>query len=414
MRCFAIFTILLMSIGLYSCKDSEGTISDSPISENGQDRDSDVITGDDYTYHLPVIFHVLYKDATNKSQYIAHSRFKELLGNVNELYQGDVYNNNLDTIASENIHVIFELAEKNEDGKKLGTPGVEYIKISDDSIDCNKFMHNKEYAKYVWNPNDYINVMVYCFKQTDAESTTLGISNLPYAVAGYPAIEGLTDGKNYPLNKPSGFPYCISLNAIYVDQKYEGTRYTTDKHNKNYVYNSADPNATLAHELGHYLGLFHAFTELDEEEGTKTAEVDSCKDTDYCSDTPSYNRDAYLSWLTKFIKDAQAEKPDTQFVLKQLVKRSNNKEEEWQADNMMDYSICYNIRFTAQQANRMRQVLYYSPLIPGPKKARPSTRAWTEMPTEENDLPIVLAKERTIKTKDIKTIIIPNKKTRKR
>ena len=40
----------------------------------------------------------------------------------------------------------------------------------------------------------------------------------------------------------------------------------------------------------------------------------------------------------------------------------------------------------------MRQVLYYSPLIPGPKKVRPTTRALSELPTEEGELPIVLAK----------------------
>lgn len=69
----------------------------------------------------------------------------------------------------------------------------------------------------------------------------------------------------------------------------------------------------------------------------------------------------------------------------------------------MDYSICYSMRFTPDQAYRIRQVLYYSPLIPGPKKARTTTRAWNEMPEEEFDLPNVLAKGRTIRLKDIQT-----------
>lgn len=100
--------------------------------------------------------------------------------------------------------------------------------------------------------------MVYTFKKTSNDSETLGISNLPYQVKGYPEIEGLANGKNYPLNKPGNFPYCVSLNAAYIDKSFEGTRYTTDKNKKGYIYNTADPNATLAHELGHYLGLFHA------------------------------------------------------------------------------------------------------------------------------------------------------------
>ena len=400
MKYFTIFVIILTALGLGSCKDSDITIGDSPISSNGQDRDSDIITGDDYVYHLPVIFHVFYKDSKNPKQYISSTRLKELLSNVNELYQGNVYNISLDTIESENIHVLFELAEKDANGKKLSTPGVEYIKINEDSIDCEDFMNSKTYAKYSWNQNDYINVMVYSFKNTDHTSVTLGISNIPYKVAGYPDIEGLT--KNYPLNKPGSFPYCVSLNAIYVDKKYEGTRYTTDKHQQNYQYNTADPNATLAHELGHYLGLFHTFSEKAGKKD-KSEAADDDDDSDYCEDTPSYNRIAYGKWLTQYMEEARKINKDTAFTVKQLAKRTNTKGKEWQADNLMDYSICYSMRFTPDQAYRMRQVLYYSPLIPGPKKARTSTRAWNEIPEEEFDLPNILAKGRTIKLKDIQT-----------
>lgn len=187
---------------------------------------------------------------------------KEILNNVNELFQGDVYNVNLDTTASENVHVVFELAQKDANGKTLSTPGVEYIKVSNSTFDCEQFMKDKNKAQYSWNQNDYINIMVYTFKKTSNDSETLGISNLPYQVKGYPEIEGLANGKNYPLSKPGNFPYCVSLNAAYIDKSFEGTRYTTDKGNsKGYIYNTADPNATLAHELGHYLGLFHAFSE---------------------------------------------------------------------------------------------------------------------------------------------------------
>lgn len=343
MKYFTIFVIILTALGLGSCRDSDITIGDSPISSNGQDRDSDIITGDDYDYHLPVIFHVFYKDSKNPKQYISSTRLKELLSNVNELYQGNVYNISLDTIESENIHVLFELAEKDANGKKLSTPGVEYIKINEDSIDCEDFMNSKTYAKYSWNQNDYINVMVYSFKNTDHTSVTLGISNIPYKVAGYPDIEGLTNSKNYPLNKPGSFPYCVSLNAIYVDKKYEGTRYTTDKHQQNYQYNTADPNATLAHELGHYLGLFHTFSEKAGKKD-KSEAADDDDDSDYCEDTPSYNRIAYGKWLTQYMEEARKINKDTAFTVKQLAKRTNTKGKEWQADNLMDYSICYSMR----------------------------------------------------------------------
>lgn len=387
MKHLLLFLMLMSTFGLLSCKDSDGIIGDSPITENGQDRDNDIITGDDYVYHLPVIFHVFYDDPYNKSQYIEYIRLKEILNNVNELFQGDVYNVNLDTTASENVHVVFELAQKDANGKTLSTPGVEYIKVSNSTFDCEQFMKDKNKAQYSWNQNDYINVMVYTFKKTSNDSETLGISNLPYQVKGYPEIEGLANGKNYPLSKPGNFPYCVSLNAAYIDKDFEGSRYTTDKGNsKGYIYHTADPNATLAHELGHYLGLFHAFSEKTGDK-SNSEEADNDEDTDYCTDTPSYNRVAYTKWYIKKAKeDAKA------LDMRELVKRGNSQGKKWQSDNLMDYSVCYSMRFTPEQVHRMRQVLYYSPLIPDPKKVRPTTRALSELPTEEGELPIVLAK----------------------
>ena len=148
--------IALTVLSFASCKDTEGSIGD-PIISHGQDRDSDIITGDDYVYHLPVIFHVFY---SNTTQYIEYTRLKEILSNVNELYKGDVYNYQMDTVPSENLHILFELAEKDESGKRLSTPGVEYIEVSDSVFDCESFMKDKKYVQYCWDQNDYINVMV--------------------------------------------------------------------------------------------------------------------------------------------------------------------------------------------------------------------------------------------------------------
>ena len=392
--------IIVCTLGLASCKDTEERgISDPYITANGQDRDSDTITGDDYVYHLPVIFHVFY---SNSSQYISASRLKEILDNVNELYAGNVYNQQLDTVASENLHVQFELAEKDESGNRLGTPGVEYIKTSETEFDCESFMKDKEYAKYNWDQNDYINVMVYAFKKTDENSITLGISHLPYQVGGYPQIDGLSDGYYYPIPKSQNRPYCVSINSLSMGKEYEGTRYTTDKQHKNYSYSTHDPNATLAHELGHYLGLYHSFAETKNDDGQHEA-ADSDEDTDYCSDTPSYNRLEYNKWEVAYIETAQAIKKDTVFTVKALSRRTNSSGKEWRADNLMDYSICYSMRFTPEQAYRIRQVLYYSPLMPGPKKKRPTTtKAWTRADGEEPELPIVYAKEQPVKTTETK------------
>lgn len=69
--------IALTVFSFASCKDTEGSIGD-PIISHGQDRDTDIITGDDYVYHLPVIFHVFYSTPRNTSNIPASRRFSPM------------------------------------------------------------------------------------------------------------------------------------------------------------------------------------------------------------------------------------------------------------------------------------------------------------------------------------------------
>lgn len=55
----------------------------------------------------------------------------------------------------------------------------------------------------------------------------------------------------------------------------------------------------------------------------------------------------------------------------------------------MDYEICYSDRFTNDQRKRIRYVLSYSPLTPGPKKIGASIRTAIEGVL---DLPMVIVK----------------------
>ena len=206
-----IYSILLCIIGatLTCCNSS----TEEFYAYIEQDRDNDEITGDDYEYQIPVIFHVLYQDSQDRKQYVDYTRIKELVAHVNELYQGNVYTYQ-EYDNSENIHIRFVLAEKNEQNQTLAQPGVEYIKWTGTyPIDCEKFMgdNSRRYTKYVWDPNEYINVMVYPFDQTKGESSiTLGISVMPYQGAGYPQIEGLNNTKRTKLSKSNlKYAHCL-------------------------------------------------------------------------------------------------------------------------------------------------------------------------------------------------------------
>lgn len=360
---------LLVAAVAGSCSSGD----DEATKKNGGSATSAEVIDSSYTYELPVIFHVLYKDQGDASQYIPYQRLANILQYVNEIYQG-VYGE------SEDVKVKFVLATTDESGSKLRYPGVEYVRYSGDyPIDPQEFMSDESGAnvKYIWEPNDYINVMMYNFKQDNSSSVTLGISNMPYSVQGSHELEGLATVTTSNIKKRNlTFPYCSSINSLYANQGsdggyYQSDRYTNSDHQPTYI-TSTDIVVTLAHELGHYLGLFHAFTELSGETGNDSVEpADSCADTDYCSDTKSYNRYEY----TEYLNYVYATNPQPSVY--DLLLRSACDGEQYYSANIMDYSLTLGYKISKEQKERIRHVLYYSPLIPGPKKGQ-NTRAAKE------------------------------------
>lgn len=207
-------------------------------------------TAGEYHYNLPVIFHVLYKDKNNPLQYVKQDRLAKILDTVNKLYK--------DKTKSVDMNLTFTLATTDEDGKPLSTPGVKYVLWEESyPIDCDVFMNDEtgKYVKYIWEPNNYINVMVYNFKDDEStNSTTLGIAHIPFSTVGSNYLEGLSKTQKSYLEKQNlKFPYSVSINSLFINDQSTSTQYST-----------ADITVTLAHELGHYLGLHHAFSENDE------------------------------------------------------------------------------------------------------------------------------------------------------
>ena len=271
------------------------------------------ITGGD-TWCTTVIFHLFYADETDSLQNASGEFFTKMIDECNRLYN----------TGTNSIPMNLKLVAATEDpaGNPLAEPGIERIlKTPAAVMSCEDFMaqSNTSFNSFVWDLNKYINVFVYTFK----EKTTAGISHLPYTPREN-TLPGLTANNHYFSNMPS-YTHCISINNTYI---------TEDN-----IY------VTLAHELGHYLGLFHVFSEQ------------GCNETDYCEDTPNYDRNTYTEWLNTLSK------PYTQEVFT----RNGCEGESFISTNIMDYFHSYQNRFTANQYSRVRHVLENSPLIPGPK-----------------------------------------------
>lgn len=296
--------------------------------------------GAEYQYKIPVIFHVLYKDKADKLQYVKEGRLAEILDVVNRLY---VDGNN-----SVNMNLKFVLAEKHpETGDRLPEVGVNRVPWETKELDCNEFMMNNDgtYTPLLWDPNDYINVFLYNFTPSDGSFTTLGVSHLPYTTAAN-FLDGLNETKYEQIAlKNLRYPHSVSINSLYVYEQSD-----------NEIYNLRDITVTLAHELGHYLGLFHTFSEGDK------GNIDLCADTDYCDDTPTYNRKEYDDFLSTLGQSS--------YHWSELVKRTSCSGETFTSHNIMDYVYSYTNQFTYDQRTRIRHVLTYSPLIPRPQKGQ--------------------------------------------
>ncbi len=291
----------------------------------------------DYHYELPVIFHILRGPSDRKT--VQQAWLSEIINACNTNYQG---------LAGDtpDINLSFVLADKKPDGTSLSEPGINYVDWSTSTIDPDVFMDDEspdpKAVALLWDPNSYINVFIYYFNTTN--NNTTGISFLPYCTSSN-RLDGLYDG-DYYFDQSPNYVHCVSLNRTYLYNRSTAT-----------THDPADVVITLSHELGHYLGLFHVFSE------TQCGEND-----DYCSDTPDYNRSSYESWLSRTLTS----KPNV--TMEDLTQRTSCNGTSFIAHNFMDYYYTYGDQFTEEQLQRIRYVLSYSPLIPGPKYDRPESK----------------------------------------
>ena len=276
---------------------------------------------DTYDYHLPVVFHVMYHNKSDKKQNPDKSQFTKILDAVNKLY------------AANNMHIVFEMAKYDDDGEELEEPGIIRKKVDFKEYDPHEFLKDEDYAEDVQNLKKFINIFVFCFAQSSDESTTLGLTTLPILPTAYPDPKDLlneTDAANDYAYLTTPFGVCINNEFIDVWQD-EGTIKPT------YIV------STVAHELGHYVGLLHTFSENE------------CEEDDGCDDTHISDYENYLAYIQKYQNDEIAKGRDpNSFNIKELGTRTDCKTgEEFIADNILDYAYTIGDVFTADQKIRV-------------------------------------------------------------
>ena len=292
---------------------------------------------DEYVYHLPVVFHVLYSNANDKTQNAPQSQFTKILNAVNKLY------------ADNKMNIVFEMEKYDRDGEPLAEPGIIRHQVKFNELDADDFLLSdddkyEELFDSQLNLKKCINIFMFPFAQDDEETISLGLTTLPIVTNAY-SLEGLYESdaaKDYAyLDQVWG----ACINSLYInewqDDKTVNTKYIV---------------STVAHELGHYLGLLHTFSENE------------CEDDDYCDDTNVSDYNEYVAYITNYIEKEMKADPDRTFTIDEVATRTDCKTgEEFVAKNILDYTFTRNEEFTRDQFRRTRYILEYSPLVPGPK-----------------------------------------------
>lgn len=291
-------------------------------------------------YKIPVVFQMLYANKNNEVQYVRPGHLQKVIDGVNKVYRE----------SGQDLNLEFVMATEDPEGNILEEPGVNRVAWTTGKMNCEEFMSSREprHLDLIWDPDRYINIMLYTFTAPNI----LGIAQFPFTV--YPdELEGCTAWKGgVPGQENLNRPQCVSINNTYIYDIGASLSPATPKGTDTYVI------GTLAHELGHYLGLRHVFSEA----------VYGCADTDFCEDTGTYDRNAYIRKFQSY-GEAYIQHLD-ELVLRHDCVRGN----EFTSDNIMDYSISYFNAFSLRQAERIRYILEHGAFIPGPKDRQISTR----------------------------------------
>lgn len=287
---------------------------------------------------IPVVFHVLYDNANDVIQNPQQAVFEKRIKQLNEFYASTLF----PSAGSSAVNVKFTLATHDPDGNTLAEPGINRVAYSGaGNMSATNFLSTRRELtaadkSILWDPNRYVNVWLFGFlvsnDPTEDERYVTGISYLPYCTTAHPLDKLVTwDGA---ITIEPDYMHGITLNNAY----FRPTLQITDD----------EGMFTFAHEMGHYLGLLHAFSENNQ----GCVNPDNASD-DGCSDTPKYNRSTYQTMLYagSLPYDAYERQPCNGDAL-------------FTSTNIMDYYESHRTNLTPQQKERIEYVMAYSPWIP--------------------------------------------------
>ncbi len=294
-------------------------------------------------YKIPIVFQIFYSRESNTQYNIPQDEIYAIFERIQDMYAN----------CGQDLGFEFVLAEEDEAGQTLDEPGISRNKVTVANISYRDFMYGayNEYTQYMWDPSQFLNISIYEFSEGVAP---VGISQSAYLMSEH-AIEGTISLDVYAAPEDLLFPMCLSLNNTYL--------YADGSLDSEFN----DFKSTAAHELGHMLGLKHVFYE-----NPTTGSNAGGDDTDYCTDTPTYNRLAYnedFSELTNAYFNGNGEAPTDEQLLPFYSRSATNVMEPYifESTNIMDYSLGRFTTFSAEQVARMRHLIEYSPYLPGCK-----------------------------------------------
>ena len=279
-------------------------------------------------YTLPIVVHVLHRDGervggqTNISKVYLEKMIEELNEHFSATHPRRIISPEFQDVDGGDIGIRFALARR--DPNDLPTDGI--IRVSLGGItDLSNLLNDAIQISSPWDQLRYINVWVAPYESL-ADGRVLGAAYVPFS--GY--LDGLGRGLVNTLGQGYTFAGIPSGDGIIITNTSVGG---------GSPFANFDRPTTFAHEVGHYLGLFHPWGG-----GAPSEPLTQCNVDDGCPDTPRIGEPTRLrgnvpcSALPNCSKGTEPQFP--------------------MAQNYMDYSPnrCRRM-FSLCQRERMRTVL---------------------------------------------------------